>query len=123
MKNQVFVRIQKTLIPFYASFLTSSLPLFPSFNYLKNWTLCILQIFAEEFPQVNVLNYSPGPVDTEMFDNIVTNAKDDEIRTNFGEMRDKKKILTTEATVRRLVEVLVNQKYKSGDHVDFYDEL
>lgn len=76
-----------------------------------------------ENPDVDVLSYSPGPVDTDMFTYISTNLANTETRNNIMEVVEKKAILTTEQTVNRLVEVLKIHKYKSADHVDYYDEL
>jgi len=81
------------------------------------------KIFALEFPEVNVLNYSPGPVDTEMFDHLITESGAPDLRAEFGELKKQNNILTTQQTIDRLVIVLKDQKYKSGDHVDYYDQL
>ncbi|KAF7987499.1 hypothetical protein HCN44_003261 [Aphidius gifuensis] len=81
------------------------------------------KVFAEEFPQVNVLNYSPGPVETEMLVTVATKAGDDEVRNTINDTRIQKKSLTPEQTVNRLVNILRDQKYKSGDHVDYFDEF
>ncbi|KAL7291113.1 hypothetical protein TKK_0015242 [Trichogramma kaykai] len=48
------------------------------------------KVSAEENPDINVLNCSPGPVETDMLATISNN---------------------------------VAKKYKSGDHVDYYDKL
>ncbi|OXU19990.1 hypothetical protein TSAR_001740 [Trichomalopsis sarcophagae] len=81
------------------------------------------KVFAEENPNVNVLNYSPGPVETEMLQTISNNVGDKEVKASFQDMRQNKKALTTDQTVTRLSEVLSKRKYKSGDHVDYYDNL
>ncbi|XP_024937763.1 sepiapterin reductase isoform X3 [Cephus cinctus] len=81
------------------------------------------KVFAAENPQINVLNYSPGPVETDMLRTICREAGDLEIKTSFNEMRDKNGVLSTEQTVNHLVEVLKAKKYKSGAHVDYFDEL
>ncbi|XP_074097550.1 sepiapterin reductase [Cotesia typhae] len=81
------------------------------------------KVFAEEFPEVNVLNYSPGPVETDMLRTIAETSADDDTRKNMSDTRRERKQLTTDQTVNRLVGVLKDQKYKSGDHVDYFDEV
>lgn len=81
------------------------------------------KVFALEHPEVNVLNYSPGPVDTDMFHKVCDQTTDKELKAQFVELRDKKTVLTCEQTINRLTTVLKEHKYTSGDHVDYYDEL
>lgn len=69
------------------------------------------------------MNYSPGPVETEMLQTISNNVGDKEVKASFQDMRQNRKALTTDQTVTRLSEVLSKRKYKSGDHVDYYDNL
>jgi len=76
-----------------------------------------------ENPDVNVLNYAPGPVDTDMFHilcNSVTNLTE---KQKLCEIRDKKIMLSPEQTSNKLVEILKAHKYKSAAHVDYYDPL
>lgn len=72
---------------------------------------------------MNVLNYSPGPVETEMLQTIANNAGDKDVKISFQSMRKNNTVLTTDQTVKRLTAVLTAKKYKSGDHVDYFDEL
>ncbi|KAL0113778.1 hypothetical protein PUN28_012712 [Cardiocondyla obscurior] len=81
------------------------------------------KVFALENPDVNVLSYSPGPVDTDMFKTVCKNLSDTKAKEKFNEMREKKTVLTAEQTVNRLVQILKEHKYNSADHVDYYDEL
>ena len=72
---------------------------------------------------MNVLSYSPGPVDTDMFTIACEKMVDPKTKKAFNEMREKKTVLTAEQTVNRLVQVLKEHKYNSADHVDYYDKL
>ncbi|XP_011688811.1 PREDICTED: sepiapterin reductase-like [Wasmannia auropunctata] len=81
------------------------------------------KVFALENPDVNVLSYSPGPVDTDMFVMACDKIADPKSKEMFNEMKESKTVLTTEQTVNRLVQVLKAHKYNSADHVDYYDEL
>lgn len=77
-----------------------------------------------ENPDVDVLSYSPGPVETDMFytvcENLIDGNRDKEV---LNKLRVTKTALTPEQTVNRLVQILQEHKYKSADHVDYYDEL
>ncbi|XP_066583708.1 sepiapterin reductase-like [Prorops nasuta] len=80
------------------------------------------KVFALENPDVDVLNYAPGPVDTDMLQSVVRDAKDTEVKESFNTLLTKGTVLSTKETVNRLLEILQTHKYKSGDHVDYYDE-
>lgn len=82
----------------------------------------VSQVFALENPQIDVLNYSPGPVETDMFHQVCTEVADKEVNANFNTMLKTKTVLTCEQTVNRLLAVLKEHKYKSGDHIDYYEE-
>lgn len=76
-----------------------------------------------ENPDVNVLSYAPGPVDTDMFNYACETVVDPTAKKIFNELREKKTVLKPEQTVNRLVQILKEHKYKSADHVDYYDKL
>jgi sepiapterin reductase len=69
------------------------------------------------------LNYSPGPVQTEMLDTMIEKINDIELKNKFQNKKKCKEILTTDQTVNRFIQVLSKKNYKSGDHVDYYDKL
>ncbi|XP_046480480.1 sepiapterin reductase-like [Neodiprion pinetum] len=80
------------------------------------------KVFALENPEVNVLNYSPGPVETDMQQVLRKNLGDADGKKMFNDFKASGSVLTTEQTVNRLIEILKLQNYKSGDHVDYYDK-
>ncbi|XP_071450620.1 sepiapterin reductase-like [Hetaerina americana] len=80
------------------------------------------QVLAkEEEGNLTVLNYSPGPVETDMFYEIVNNVADKDQNKIYTEMRDKKTVLMCDQTIGKLVNVLESGSYHSGDHVDYFD--
>lgn len=78
-------------------------------------------VIAVEHPDIIVLQYSPGPVDTAMFNEVIETAEDPQLKTQFKEMRDKKIVLTTDQTIAKLFMLLENGKFKSGDVIDYFD--
>ncbi|XP_011688806.1 PREDICTED: sepiapterin reductase-like isoform X2 [Wasmannia auropunctata] len=81
------------------------------------------KVFALENPDVDVLSYSPGPVDTDMFTTVCEKLADLKTKKMFNEMKEKGLVLTTEQTVNCLVQVLKEHKYNSADHVGYYDDM
>lgn len=79
------------------------------------------RVLAEEEPDIVVLNYSPGPVDTDMTKNDVFKSHDSDIVNFFKSMRENNTILTVEQTTIKFLDILKNGKFKSGDHVDYFD--
>lgn len=75
----------------------------------------------EEEGKLTVLNYSPGPVATDMFNEILNHTCDKDIKKTFSDMQDRKTVLTCHQTIMKLIEVVKNGTYKSGDHVDYFD--
>ncbi|EFN80099.1 sepiapterin reductase [Harpegnathos saltator] len=81
------------------------------------------KVFALENPDVDVLSYAPGPVETNMFYEMCENSIDLNLKKYFKELLTTKTVLTPEQTVNHLVQILREHKYKSADHVDYYDKL
>ncbi|XP_046659744.1 LOW QUALITY PROTEIN: sepiapterin reductase-like [Homalodisca vitripennis] len=81
------------------------------------------KVLAEENSDLDVLNYSPGPVDTEMVADLIKNVQDSETKFQFTTIRDSKSLVTKEQTTQKLAALLTSHKYKSGDRFDYYDRL
>lgn len=81
------------------------------------------RVLAKEEPQLSILNYSPGPVDTDMFNGVISTAESDEMRRQFAEMKETNQVLTAEQTVGRLLDILEKQDFESGDIVDYFDRV
>ena len=72
------------------------------------------QVLAKEEPETRVLNYAPGPVATSMLDQVVRQTWNAEIKSGTT-------ALTTDETCTRLIQVLAQDKYTSGAHLDYFD--
>ncbi len=79
------------------------------------------KVLALEEKDVLVLNYSPGPIDTDMTIDVQANSCSPDIQNMFKGLRDAKTILTPLQTTKRFLAILENGNYNSGDHVDYYD--
>lgn len=71
------------------------------------------QVLAKEEPDVRVLNYAPGPVETSMRNQLLEQSWAEEIKA--GEA------LTTGMTCDRLLTLLAKDDYTSGAHIDYFD--
>lgn len=80
------------------------------------------RVLALENPTVTVLNYSPGMVDTEMAGELRTKSADEELRGYALGEYEGKKLLSPMQTTERMLKVVEEGRYTSGDHVDYHDE-
>jgi len=69
-----------------------------------------------------VLNYAPGPVHTAMIDNVIQDQNVHQgVKESFCSMIANKTILKPEQSAEKLVQILDEDNFKSGDHIDYYD--
>lgn len=79
------------------------------------------KVMAEENPNYLVLNYSPGPVLTDMIDEIIANSRNEDFKQSYIKMKQDSKILSPEESIRKLVQILDLRHFRSGDRIDYYD--
>lgn len=79
------------------------------------------RVMALEEPNLIVMNYAPGPVDTDMAIDLQTNSTDSEIRSMVKGLRDDNTILQPIQTAQKLISVIERGGYQSGDHIDYYE--
>lgn len=78
---------------------------------------------SRKIPQLfKVLNYAPGPCETQMTDDLIECTDlDDGLKEFFSKSKGKGELVRVEDTSRRLLNILKLDEYDSGSHVDFYD--
>lgn len=76
---------------------------------------------AANDPLLTVLNYSPGPVQTEMTQEIENSAVSSEIRDMFKGFREEKTILQPIDTTIKFLKVIETGDYESGARIDYFD--
>ncbi|XP_062289960.1 sepiapterin reductase a [Scomber scombrus] len=81
----------------------------------------MFKVLAEEEPDVRVLSYAPGPLDTDM--HLVARSKtaDPNVRKSLSDGFSQGQVLTCEASCAKLMKLLLEDKYTSGAHIDVYD--
>ena len=68
-----------------------------------------------------VLNFAPGPVHTNMIEDVINDTNVySKIKEGFVGMIQNNTILKPEQSAEKLVQILEEDKFKSGDHVDYY---
>ncbi|KFP76815.1 Sepiapterin reductase, partial [Apaloderma vittatum] len=96
----------------------------------KNWTLycsgkasrdMMFQVLALEEPDIRVLNYAPGPLDTDMQLLARTKTRDPEIRQYFRSLQETGQLIDCTVSAQKLLNLLEEDNFGSGAHVDFYN--
>lgn len=83
----------------------------------------VFRVLAVEQPQAVVLNYAPGPLDTPMIEELLADHRTHQVvRTMFEDLKRTGALLKPADSAGKLVALLRRRNFKSGDHVDYYDE-
>lgn len=77
------------------------------------------RVLALEEDDLLVLNYSPGPVDTDMTIDVQANSQASEMRESFKGMRDSNTLMRPIDTTVKFIRIVEAGDYKTGDHVRF----
>jgi len=84
----------------------------------------VFRVLAVEEPQSTVLNYAPGPLDTPMIDDLLKDKRTDQVvRTMFEDLKRNGSLLRPVDSADVLIALLRKRNFKSGDHVDYYDDI
>ncbi|XP_028318823.1 sepiapterin reductase a [Gouania willdenowi] len=81
----------------------------------------MFRVLAEEEPDVRVLNYSPGPLDTAMQREVRAKTADPELKESFASMFTHGQLLTCEESCAKMMKLLLEDSYTSGAHVDVFE--
>ncbi|XP_034566256.1 sepiapterin reductase a [Notolabrus celidotus] len=81
----------------------------------------MFKVLAQEEPDLRVLSYSPGPLNTAMQQEARSSTGDSGLRKAFSDMFSEGKLLTCEESCTKMIKVLLEDKYTSGDQIDIYD--
>lgn len=87
------------------------------------------RVLAEEQKKITspvknllVLNYAPGPLDTNMQKEIREGLLvDAPTREYFTQLKANDQLVDANVSSERLLKVLVDAQFESGSHIDFYD--
>ena len=79
------------------------------------------QALAAEYPEVNVLSYSPGPMATAMTTHFSTISASTTFRQSFGNMASTNTFVDADESAKKMLDLWKKKEYTSGDQIDFYD--
>ncbi|KAJ3109049.1 hypothetical protein HDU97_009167 [Phlyctochytrium planicorne] len=74
-------------------------------------------------PRVRILNYAPGPLDTDMQKVIRDEMPEVPLRSIYVQMHQEGKLVDPNDSARVLVQLLESGNYENGAHVDYYDVM
>ncbi|XP_035693606.1 sepiapterin reductase-like [Branchiostoma floridae] len=83
----------------------------------------MFKVLAEESPDVRVLSFSPGAMDTEMFDYYRTHVGDPEVRALLCQLAENGKLLKPDFSAQKLIQILEENSFKSGAVLDVLDRF
>ena len=84
----------------------------------------VLASETEKDTNISVLNYAPGPLDTDMGAEIRdSETLSPEIRAYFRSLKDENKYVPVKDSAKKLVKLVMLGLFKSGSHVDYFDHV
>lgn len=73
---------------------------------------------------IKVVNYAPGPMDTDMQKEIREKPTVDKgVQEYFNELKANNLLVSPNKSANKLIRIVVQNKFKSGDHIDYYDKI
>ncbi|XP_036433919.1 sepiapterin reductase b [Colossoma macropomum] len=81
----------------------------------------IFRVLAAEEPDIRVLNYAPGPLDTDMQAEARYRSGNMKLRCSFSSMFFKGQLVSCQESGAKLMRLLLDNDYPSGAHVDFFE--
>jgi sepiapterin reductase len=74
-----------------------------------------------EYPKLRVLNYAPGPMDTDMQTRIRQEMNGCASKDRFIALHQSGGLVDPNESAKLMLELLMNNKFINASHVDFYD--
>ena len=75
-------------------------------------------------PFIKVLNYSPGPIDTSLQEEIRESPNSDpNWQMSCCQMKKEGTLIDPDVSARKCALLVIQELYDSGDHIDFYDQI
>ncbi|XP_037662802.1 sepiapterin reductase [Choloepus didactylus] len=82
----------------------------------------MFQVLATEEPNVRVLSYAPGPLDTDMQQLARETSVDPDLRKRLQALKTKGGLVDCRTSAQKLLSLLLKDTFESGAHIDFYDK-
>ena len=95
-------------------------PSYSQYSACKAARNAYMGVLAVENPDVRVLSYSPGPVDTDMLQTITKKSYSEITTSWFRERYASNQVLSCKESINKFVQILREDKFESGANIDFY---
>ena len=119
-----FKDVQQKTVVFITSILaTNPMNGFGPYGACKAARDSYARVLAVENPTIRVLVYSPGPLDTEMLQNIRSSHYDESIQKGIKSSYEKGEVLQPSTSVAKLVDILEKNTFENGKVIDYYDGI
>lgn len=127
--NNIFLEIFKTIKKYVVN-ITSKAAVFPFSGFAfygpnKAAREIFFRNLAEEEREdksLVILNYAPGPVNTDMLNCVAETTVFPAFRDFIQEGKKTGAVLTTAQTTARLISLLEKGNYESGARIDYFDD-
>ena len=84
----------------------------------------VLALETASNDNINILNYAPGPLDTDMQAEIrESETINRETREYFRGLKDSNTLVQVNDSAAKMVKIILSKSYVSGCHIDYYDEV
>ena len=119
-----FKDVQQKTVVFITSILaTNPMNGFGPYGACKAARDSYARVLAVENPTIRVLVYSPGPLDTEMLQNIRSSHYDENVQKSIKSSYEKGEVLQPSTSVAKLVDILEKNTFENGKVIDYYDGI
>ena len=68
-----------------------------------------------------MLNYAPGPLDTDMQAAIREDMPNSRVKDIFVDMKKAGTLVKPDESAMKLLRILESNNFTTGDHIDYYD--
>ena len=113
----------KTVVFITSIFATNPMNGFGPYGACKAARDSYTRVLAVENPAIRVLVYSPGPLDTEMLQNIRSSHYDESVQKGIKSSYEKGEVLLPSTSVAKLVDILEKNTFENGKVIDYYDGI
>ncbi|XP_073467161.1 sepiapterin reductase-like [Aquarana catesbeiana] len=81
----------------------------------------MFKVLAEEEKDVQILNYSPGPLDSSMQEQMRNHTADPDARLHFINLQESGQLVDCHVSAKKMLDILQGDAFISGKPVDFFD--
>ncbi|KAJ1653191.1 hypothetical protein IWQ61_006642 [Dispira simplex] len=122
--TQVCYPTQRTLVNISSLLAVQPFPYWGFYATAKAARDTLTKVIAQEedATYTKTLNYAPGPLDTDMQKCIRETMGDPQQKKLYTDMYQEGNLVPIKYSARKLAQLVLSDQFKSGSHVDYFDE-